>query len=86
MTALFLNSSKTVVLTTEAQPPTALVTPAGLELKVVDRETPHKWLGCVLAAKGARNLDTEYHLQAANKAFQYSKFSTRFFLIDTRPI
>jgi len=62
---LLLNVSKTVVLTTQAQPPDALKTHDG---KIIQRVTFHKWLGCILELD-ARQQTLEYHLQAAARAF-----------------
>ena len=42
---LKLNASKTKVLTTQAQPPSTLTTPAGLELEVLEPTNSHKWIG-----------------------------------------
>ena len=47
---LKLNASKTKVLTTQAQPPSTLTTPAGLELAVLEPTNSHKWLGCLPVA------------------------------------
>ena len=45
---LQLSTQKTNVLTTQAQPPSQLQTPNGLIISVLDRESRHKWLGCML--------------------------------------
>ena len=70
---LMLNASKTVLLTTEAQPPASITTPAGTILNLVCQ---HKWLGCMLATPrpGSNGLDVEYHLQQAHKAFHANKW------------
>ena len=67
---LNLNVTKTVVLTTEAQPPDFLITRAGLQVK---RVTHHKWLGCILDMDGQRR-DLDLHLQAAVRAFYANKW------------
>ena len=74
---LLLNSSKTKVLTTMAQPPSTITTPGGLELTVIARESAHRWLGCMLSAGGpeTRHLDINFHLQAAAKAFHANKMA-----------
>lgn len=77
---LLLNADKTVVLTTEAQPPQNVFTDGGLNLKILDRDSAQKWLGCMLSARGSagQTLDLSYHLQAASRAF----FANRCFLLD----
>ena len=50
---LVLNASKTVVMTTEAQPPKQLFTNDGTSIKVLARQEAHKWLGCLLAVGGS---------------------------------
>ena len=73
---LILNPDKTVALTTEAQPPANLTTAGGTTIRVIERASAQKWLGCMLttARGGACDLDVEHHLQAANKAFQANKW------------
>ena len=68
---LKLNASKTVILTTEAQPPDHITTPAGHTIVVKDSFGTHKWLGCMLSGIGSGNADADitYHLQAAARAF-----------------
>ena len=68
---LVLNASKTVVLTTEAQPPKSLVTPCGISLKVVDNLVGHKWLGCMLTTRQSCNhsVDASFHVQSARRSF-----------------
>ena len=77
---LILNAAKTVALTTEAQPPETLVTPAGTVIKVIERTSAQKWLGCMLSAhmSGDHGLDVDYHLQAASRAF----YANRWILTD----
>ena len=45
-TGLKLNASKTVILTTETQPPDYITTPAGHTIVAKDNIGTHKWLGC----------------------------------------
>ena len=68
---LQLNAQKTKVLTTQAQPPSQLQTPNGLIISVLDRESRHKWLGCMLTTTPVQTTtcDVECRLQAAAKAF-----------------
>ena len=75
-TGLKLNASKTVILTTEAQPPDHITTPAGHTIVVKDSFGTHKWLGCMLSAIGSGNADADitYHLQAAARAFHSNKW------------
>ena len=69
---LSLHASKTIILTTEAQPPNFLRTRRGEQITVLDSTGSHKWLGCMLTSK-CSNIDIEYHLQAATKAFYANK-------------
>ena len=71
-TGLGLNASKTIIFTTEAQPPDHITTPAGHTIVVKDTFGPHKWLGGMFAALGFGNVDADipYHLQAAARAFK----------------
>ena len=75
-TGLKLNASKTVILTTEAQPPDHITTPAGHTIVVKDSFGTHKWLGCMFSALGSGNVDADitYHLQAAARAFHSNKW------------
>ena len=72
---LHLNASKTVFMTTEAQPPPLLTTKHGAQTKVLEPALGHKWLGCILTAKGSQNsgTDSDHHLAAATRAFHASK-------------
>ena len=72
---LILNEDKTMLLTTQAQPPKTITTPRGVSVAVVDRDGCHKWLGCILSGnnKGSHRPDLEYHLQAASRAFFANK-------------
>ena len=75
-TGLKLNASKTVIFTTEAQPPDHITTPAGHTIVVKDSFGTHKWLGCMLSALGSGNVDADitYHLQAAARAILSNKW------------
>ena len=66
---LLLNADKTVVLTSQSQPPSTITTEHGITLKVLPGNVAKKWLGCVLTAYGSeqKNLDLQYHLQQAAK-------------------
>ena len=79
---LVLNAKKTKALTTMAQAPAAIHTPEGLTIDVINRESAHKWLGCMLSTGGAetRTLDLNYHMQGAAKAF----YANRRILCDKR--
>ena len=67
---LMLNTSKTVALTTEAQPPSFIQVGDSHMIKVSGNTESHKWLGCILCACPGQDSDVEYHLQQAAKAFQ----------------
>ena len=73
---LQLNAQKTKVLTTQAQPPSQLQTPNGLTISVLDRESSHKWLGCMLTTSTVQTTtcDVECRLQAAAKAFNANRW------------
>ena len=73
---LKLNASKTKVLTTQAQPPSTLTTPAGLEFEVLEHSKSHKWFGCLLSMvnMGNRQQDMNYRLQNASRAFQANRW------------
>ena len=64
------NTSKTVALTTEAQPPSFIQVGDSHMIKVLGYSESHKWLGCMLSASPGLDSDVEYHLQQAAKAFQ----------------
>ena len=51
---LVLNAKKTKALTTMAQAPAAIHTPEGLTIDVINRESAHKWLGCMLSTGGQK--------------------------------
>ena len=67
---LQLNAEKAVILTTEAQPPYYLVTAHGHGIKILPRNTAHRWLRCMLSASGSRGQgqDLDAHISAASKA------------------
>ena len=67
---LMLNTSKTVALTTEAQPASFIQVGDSHMIKVLGNTESHKWLGCMLCACPGQDPDVEYHLQQAAKAFQ----------------
>ena len=67
---LVLNTSKTVALTTEAQPPSFIQVGDSHMIKVLGDSESHKWLGCMLSASPGLDSDVEHHLQQAAKAFQ----------------
>ena len=73
---LVLNASKTLVLTTEAQPPTSLRLQNGAEVSLLPRDCGHKWLGCFLTTKNVQGptLDVEHHLQSAARAWFVHKW------------
>ena len=58
-------------MTTEAQPPSFLSTPAGLQIEILDQQSCHKWHGCMLSIPTVikKRHDVDQHLQAASKAF-----------------
>ena len=67
---LMLNTSKTVALTTEAQPPSFIQVGNSHMIKVLGHAESYRWLGCMLCACPGQDSDVEYHLQQAAKAFQ----------------
>ena len=67
---LMLNTSKTVALTSETQPPSFIQVGDSHMIKVLGHTESHKWLGCMLCACPGQESDVEYHLQQAAKAFQ----------------
>ena len=73
---LQLNTQKTKVLTTQAQPPSQLQTPNGLIISVLDRESSHKWFGCMLTTAPVQTTtcDVECRLQAAARAFNANRW------------
>ena len=73
---LLLNADKTVVLTSQSQPPSTITTEHGITLKVLPGNVAQKWLGCMLTAYGSgqKSLDLQYHLQQAAKAYHANKW------------
>ena len=73
---LKLNAEKTVLITTQAQPPPFLTTSTGAVIKVKEKEAGHKWLGCMLSAASSNNaiLDIDYHSESASRAFFANKW------------
>ena len=73
---LLLNADKTVVLTSQSQPPSTITTEHGITLKVLPGNVAQKWLGCMLTAFGSeqKSLDLQYHLQQAAKAYHANKW------------
>ena len=63
---LKLNASNTKVLTTQAQPPSTLSTPAGLELEVLEQTKTHKWRLPVINAQHGQST-TRYELSFAKR-------------------
>ena len=51
---LILNAEKSVLLTSQAQPPPTLVIRDDVVVKVLDRNRGQKWLRCMLTAAGSR--------------------------------
>jgi len=68
---LQLNASKTVALTTQAQPPDSLRTPQGKNIKRVDC---HKWLGCILEFS-CRDQSLSHHVHAATMLYSLTPSS-----------
>ena len=68
---LKLNTSKTKILTTQAQPGSSLQTSGGVTVEVLDSRCAHKWLGFMLQAApgGNPSADLQHDLQAASRAF-----------------
>ena len=73
---LVLNADKTVILTTQSQPPSTITTDHGLTLRVLSGNVAQKWLGCMLSAYGSEQkfLDLQYHLQQAAKSYHANKW------------
>ena len=72
---LTLNTSKTKILTTQAQPGSSLQTSGGVTVEILDSRCVHTWLGCMLqAAQGGNpSADLQHHLQAASRAFHANR-------------
>ena len=71
-----LNADKTVILTTQRQPPSTITTDHGLTLRVLSGNVAQKWLGCMLSAYGSEQkfLNGQYHLQQAAKSYHANKW------------
>ena len=76
---LLLNADKTVILTTEAQPPAHVNLADGHQIRILPRTISHKWLGCMLSAQGSKQHgeDVVHHLSAASRAFFASSHISR---------
>ena len=81
---LVLNPDKTVVLTNEAQPSQQLILPTGPSFQIIQPEEGHKWLGCMLTARGSagQDVDMECHLQQATKVFWANRLGDRLKYFD----
>ena len=80
---LQLNVDKTKILTSQAQPPQRLQTPNGLTISMIDQESGHKWLGCMLTTtlEKSTTCDVDHRLQSASKIFNAKN---RWILCDTQ--
>ena len=66
------NATTTQVLTTHAQSPSQLITPAGHIVDTVPPNDAHRWLGCLLSCRGSKEVtsaDVDSHVQVASKAY-----------------
>ena len=74
---LLCNADNTVVLTSQSQPPSTITTEHGIRLKV-RQATSHRngWVACQLRMedRNKKNLDLQYHLQQAAKAYHANKW------------
>ena len=77
-----LNAEKTKIVTSQAQPPATLQTPNGLTISIVDQESSHKWLGCMLTTtlEKSTTWDVDHRLQSASRVFN----ANRWILCDSR--
>ena len=68
---LIFNAEKTVIMTTEAQPPQHIVFSSGHQIQVLPRSASHRWLGGMLSAGGSpqQHEDVTHHVAAASKSF-----------------
>ena len=57
---LKLNAEKTVLITTQAEPPPFLTTSTGAVIKVKEKESGHRWLACMLSAAGSKKCNFRY--------------------------
>ena len=73
---LLFNADKTVIFTSQSQPPSTITIDHGITLRVLPGNVAQKWLGCMLTAFGSeqKNLDLQFHLQQAAKAYQANKW------------
>ena len=73
---LLLNADKTVVLTSQSQPPSTITIDHGVTRRVLPGNVAQKWLGCMLAAYGSEQTfwDLQFHLQQAAKAYHANKW------------
>ena len=72
---LLLNADKTVVLTSQSQPPSTITINHGVTLAVLPGNVAQKWFGCMLAAYGSeKKLDLQFPLQQAAKAYHANKW------------
>ena len=73
---LQLDAQKTKVLTTQAQPLSQLQTTNELIISTLDRESIHKWLGCMLTTSTVQTTtcDVECRLWAAVKIFDANRW------------
>ena len=69
-----IECEKTKILTIQAQPQKQLRTRGAVMVDVVDRASPHKWLGCLLHPGGYHHADADFHLQAASRAFHANRW------------
>ena len=72
---LVLNADKSVILTSQTQPPSTITTDHGSTLKVLSGNVAQKWSGCMLTVHGSEQkfLDLQYYLQQAAKAGHANK-------------
>ena len=77
---LKLNTSKTNILTTQAQPGSSLETSGGVTVEILDSRCAHKWLGCMLQAPPGRNpsADLQHHLHGLSMQITRFLRTTRF--------
>ena len=77
---LQLNAEKkTKNVTSQAQPPARLQTPNGLTISIVDQESSHKWLGCMLTTtlEKSTTWDVDHRLQSALGIFNANRWILR---------
>ena len=71
---LTMHVKKLKISTTQTQPPQQLQTRGGLTVAVLQRVSPHIWLGCLLHPRGCDHADVYFHLQAAPRAFHANRW------------